>query len=304
VSFASPPPSPPPSPHSPSMGHGASRPTQRDASVVQHTNSAGASRATPTSNNTTPRQGPPTGQGSAQIRPSARLPAQLSGQHSAHNINSPSGQQNSHNARLPPIQDTKKRVSELASELMTCKAKLQLAQDKLHRTPGVPNTECIVCLDATVDTVILPCGHLCLCSDCGKSLVQVAKQRAQALRCPLCRIQASTTQRIFLHVEKPTEPPMPIDVLRQQQQQLSMGVKTHQAQAGTRVSGSHRVTYSAQTRGMAPSTLVRRREDAISNPPIVSYSPPENEPIFSKSMPVGGYAGMRRPSSVPPSAWS
>jgi Zinc finger, C3HC4 type (RING finger) len=286
------------------MGHGASRPTQRDASVVQHTNSAGASRATPTSNNTTPRQGPPTGQGSAQIRPSARLPAQLSGQHSAHNINSPSGQQNSHNARLPPIQDTKKRVSELASELMTCKAKLQLAQDKLHRTPGVPNTECIVCLDATVDTVILPCGHLCLCSDCGKSLVQVAKQRAQALRCPLCRIQASTTQRIFLHVEKPTEPPMPIDVLRQQQQQLSMGVKTHQAQAGTRVSGSHRVTYSAQTRGMAPSTLVRRREDAISNPPIVSYSPPENEPIFSKSMPVGGYAGIRRPSSVPPSAWS
>ena len=30
------------------------------------------------------------------------------------------------------------------------------------------NSECVVCLSDTKDTLILPCKHLCLCSGCGK----------------------------------------------------------------------------------------------------------------------------------------
>lgn len=32
--------------------------------------------------------------------------------------------------------------------------------------------ECLICLDSEKDTVIMPCGHLCVCSDCGKSCVK------------------------------------------------------------------------------------------------------------------------------------
>jgi len=41
--------------------------------------------------------------------------------------------------------------------------------------------ECMVCMDADKDTVIMPCGHLCVCGDCGKGLVK-AKQT-----CVVCR---------------------------------------------------------------------------------------------------------------------
>ncbi len=33
---------------------------------------------------------------------------------------------------------------------------------------GGDNTECVVCLSDMKDTIILPCKHLCLCSDCGE----------------------------------------------------------------------------------------------------------------------------------------
>lgn len=43
------------------------------------------------------------------------------------------------------------------------------------------NKECLICLDIEKDTVIMPCGHLCICSDCGKGLIK-AKHT-----CPVCR---------------------------------------------------------------------------------------------------------------------
>jgi E3 ubiquitin-protein ligase MGRN1 len=41
--------------------------------------------------------------------------------------------------------------------------------------------ECLVCLDEEKDTVVMPCGHLCVCSDCGKGLVK------NKHTCPVCR---------------------------------------------------------------------------------------------------------------------
>ena len=96
-------------------------------------------------------------------------------------------------------------VSNLTAELMQCKAKLALVEHQLSACTklGVPQTECIVCMDAPVDTVLLPCGHLCMCNECSSSLLQSAKVKASALRCPVCRATASTVKRIFLPVQKP-----------------------------------------------------------------------------------------------------
>jgi len=41
--------------------------------------------------------------------------------------------------------------------------------------------ECLICLSADKDTLIMPCGHFCICGDCGKGLIK-AKHT-----CPVCR---------------------------------------------------------------------------------------------------------------------
>ncbi|VVB15141.1 unnamed protein product [Arabis nemorensis] len=41
--------------------------------------------------------------------------------------------------------------------------------------------ECVICLTEPKDTAVMPCRHLCLCSDCAKEL------RFQSNKCPICR---------------------------------------------------------------------------------------------------------------------
>ena len=41
--------------------------------------------------------------------------------------------------------------------------------------------ECLVCLTEEKNTVIMPCGHMCVCLECGNGLVK-AKHT-----CPICR---------------------------------------------------------------------------------------------------------------------
>ncbi|XP_026864457.2 E3 ubiquitin-protein ligase NEURL1B isoform X2 [Electrophorus electricus] len=52
--------------------------------------------------------------------------------------------------------------------------------------PEVPisnkSSECTVCFDQEVDTVIYTCGHMCLCNDCG---LKLKKQKNTC--CPICR---------------------------------------------------------------------------------------------------------------------
>lgn len=41
--------------------------------------------------------------------------------------------------------------------------------------------ECVICMTEPNDTVVLPCRHVCLCSECAKQL------RLQSNKCPVCR---------------------------------------------------------------------------------------------------------------------
>jgi len=51
---------------------------------------------------------------------------------------------------------------------------------------------CVVCLDAPAQHIVMPCGHLCLCSTCG---VRIAEQRPE--RCPVCRQAAQSVTKVF-----------------------------------------------------------------------------------------------------------
>ena len=43
--------------------------------------------------------------------------------------------------------------------------------------------ECLICLTETRNTLIMPCGHLCVCHDCGKNI------QTKNYTCPICRGQ-------------------------------------------------------------------------------------------------------------------
>lgn len=44
-----------------------------------------------------------------------------------------------------------------------------------------PGKECVICMSEPRDTTVLPCRHMCMCSECAKVL------RFQTNRCPICR---------------------------------------------------------------------------------------------------------------------
>jgi hypothetical protein len=50
--------------------------------------------------------------------------------------------------------------------------------------------QCVVCMAAAVDTLILECGHLALCHTC-------ARDPACSKTCPLCRSKVKRTVRAY-----------------------------------------------------------------------------------------------------------
>ncbi|KAL0375091.1 UNVERIFIED_CONTAM: putative E3 ubiquitin-protein ligase LOG2 [Sesamum radiatum] len=44
-----------------------------------------------------------------------------------------------------------------------------------------PGKECVICLSEPRDTTVLPCRHMCMCSECAKVLT------LQTNKCPICR---------------------------------------------------------------------------------------------------------------------
>lgn len=45
--------------------------------------------------------------------------------------------------------------------------------------------ECVVCFSEKIDTIIMPCRHMCLCIACASSLQK--SDKPQARKCPICR---------------------------------------------------------------------------------------------------------------------
>lgn len=50
--------------------------------------------------------------------------------------------------------------------------------------------ECVICMSEPRNTAVLPCRHLCMCSDCAKSF------RVQSNKCPICRQPVETLMEI------------------------------------------------------------------------------------------------------------
>lgn len=53
---------------------------------------------------------------------------------------------------------------------------------------GSGDDDCVVCLCVAKDTVLVPCGHFCVCSSCAANLPN----------CPMCRTVIQFRQKVFL----------------------------------------------------------------------------------------------------------
>eukprot|EP00948_MAST-09A_sp_MAST-9A-sp1_P002016 g2016.t1 len=67
--------------------------------------------------------------------------------------------------------------------------------------PGFENfivtedNECIICFDRAIDTALVPCGHVCMCYSCARTIFHDTK------RCPLCRAELTSLCRYSPSVE-------------------------------------------------------------------------------------------------------
>jgi hypothetical protein len=55
---------------------------------------------------------------------------------------------------------------------------------------------CVVCMDTRANQLILPCNHLCVCSDCLEHLRTV--NSSDSALCPICRSVILSATRVFL----------------------------------------------------------------------------------------------------------
>ena len=69
----------------------------------------------------------------------------------------------------------------------------------LEATPGteIRLPACVVCWATQRDTIVLPCMHLCLCSQCALTLDMQAFQRGGRSRCPICRQDYTSLRQVF-----------------------------------------------------------------------------------------------------------
>jgi len=62
--------------------------------------------------------------------------------------------------------------------------------------------ECVICMTESRDTTVLPCRHMCMCSECANVL------RMQAEKCPICRSPIESLLQIKISSKAPAaEPP-------------------------------------------------------------------------------------------------
>ena len=88
---------------------------------------------------------------------------------------------------------------QMEEEMAALTLRMQQVQARLGIVPppppSVPVTEdnqCVVCMDAVKDRIVLPCMHICACEACAQHL-----QEQDPARCPVCRGSIERIKQVF-----------------------------------------------------------------------------------------------------------
>ena len=172
----------------------------------------------------------------------------------------------------PTRQNLETTVTSLMDELRQAKAKVVSTERKLEdmekaaENKGVPSTECLVCLNACVNAVLVPCGHLCMCVACANTLQTNTKS---AFSCPLCRMQVANIHRVYLPIEQP--PPKPKKITTPRSTKSAAAKAQPAAEMGVQTSPEPRRAQAADSTSVGASPLSVASD--VDNP-----SPPQFRP--------------------------
>ena len=93
------------------------------------------------------------------------------------------------------------KVDILSVELSRAYASIAKAKAQARtaeRSGGLTCTECVLCLEAEIDTVFLPCGHAATCRACAAKFLMHKEMSGEAITCPVCRASVVHINRIFV----------------------------------------------------------------------------------------------------------
>jgi hypothetical protein len=91
------------------------------------------------------------------------------------------------------VQSDTLRVRSNARRLQQVQARLGVPPAAPAPHPDAEENMCVVCFEAPMDHIIIPCGHQCVCGACAEALKREAHPA-----CPLCREPISVTAKVFL----------------------------------------------------------------------------------------------------------
>ena len=49
------------------------------------------------------------------------------------------------------------------------------------------DSTCVICMDAPLEMVLVPCGHMCVCESCSRQIIS----------CPMCRKTVDNAVKVF-----------------------------------------------------------------------------------------------------------
>lgn len=79
------------------------------------------------------------------------------------------------NSLMSLLTKIKKKISEKEEKILKKEKQISISED------------CRICLNEQIDTILLPCNHLCVCTQCGPFVSF----------CPECNVKVNSYERIF-----------------------------------------------------------------------------------------------------------
>lgn len=76
-------------------------------------------------------------------------------------------------------------------QMKALKESIEKSKMDIHKMPTVRaeemGTQCLICYVAPSNIVLIPCNHLCICSECFLKLKENAN--STSVKCPMCRLE-------------------------------------------------------------------------------------------------------------------
>lgn len=81
------------------------------------------------------------------------------------------------------------------------KESIQKSKMDIHKMPTVRademGTHCLICLTNPSNIVLIPCNHLCICSECFLKYKENQDAR-RSVKCPMCRLEVDLERQILI----------------------------------------------------------------------------------------------------------